>query len=120
MIAVIALVFIKDLYSLHKNHISEMGSVSIFRCRHMKHFLLSFFHANMQHSGHCVAYLPLKMKIEIYFCNILAFTYRSRMLDEVQKCLNHLRDNIIERSPSNQGALRIFNGAGGALTLTGV
>jgi hypothetical protein len=28
MMAVIPLVFIKDPYSLHKNHISELGSVS--------------------------------------------------------------------------------------------
>jgi len=114
------LVFIKDLYSLHKNHISEMGSVSIFRCRRMKHFLLSLFHVNMQYRRHCVAYLPLEVKIGLYFCNFVAFTYGSRMLDKVQKCLNNWKDNIIERSPSNQGALRIFNGAGGALTLTGV
>ena len=66
----------------------------------------------MQHGRHCVVYLPLKMKIGLYFCNVVAFTYRSRLLDEVQKCLNHLRDNIIERSPSSQGELRICNGGG--------
>jgi hypothetical protein len=82
-------VFIKDPYSLHKNHNSEMGCISIFRCRCMKQSLLSFFHVNMKHRRHCVAYLPLKMKMELYFCNVVAFIYRSRMLDEVQKCLNH-------------------------------
>ena len=40
----------------------------------------------MQHNMHCVTHWPLKMKIGLYFCNILPFTYRSMMLDEVQKC----------------------------------
>ena len=39
------LVFIEDPYSMHKNHISEIGSVTTFRCRHTKQFLLLFFHA---------------------------------------------------------------------------
>ena len=66
----------------------------------------------MQHSRLRVTHVLLKVKIGLYFCNIVAFTYRSRMLDEVQKCLNHLKDNIIECSPSSQGAPKIFNGGG--------
>jgi len=53
------------------------------------------------------------MKIGLYLCNIVEFTYRSRMLGEMQKFLYHLKDNKIERSPSSQDEPKFLMGGRG-------
>jgi hypothetical protein len=89
MAAVIPLVFIKDPYSQRKITSQKWVLFSSLGGEVCNSFFSSSFHVNLQHSRHRLTHLPLKMKIGLKFCNIVALTYRSRMQVEVQKCLNH-------------------------------